>query len=192
MPRKNRIKKQERKCCNLWLIFFIVLVLGFAIGFAINTKTEIKEKFEEKFQEIVKVPSAELDLSDFVEANISIGGPAGNTLQFIWKCKEIDMNIIDIQALAIKNGLEKKFEIRPLTHDLMASIFENFNITVLFVKIDRADEAGLYYAKTLLQRNNQILALDSRPSDAAAIAARAGSKIYFKRELLEKLGKNIC
>jgi hypothetical protein len=56
MPRKNKTKK-EKKCCSLWLIFFIVLVLGFAIGFALS-KTELKPKLEEKFVEITKVPSS--------------------------------------------------------------------------------------------------------------------------------------
>jgi bifunctional DNase/RNase len=91
----------------------------------------------------------------------------------------------------IKNGMENSRYFRPNTHDLMQDELEMFEIKVLMVKIESFHE-GTYYSKLILQQNNKILNLDSRPSDAISIAVRFGSPIYIKDDLMKQFGKNIC
>jgi bifunctional DNase/RNase len=49
-----------------------------------------------------------------------------------------------------------------------------------------------FFGKLILRQNGKILSLDSRPSDATAIAVRTNSPIYVKTELLKEFGKKIC
>jgi len=64
---------------------------------------------------------------------------------------------------------------------------------VLMVKITELKD-NTFFAKLFLVKGNLILSLDSRPSDAIAIAARADYKvpIYVNENLLENVGEKIC
>ncbi|MEM4703214.1 MAG: DUF151 domain-containing protein [Candidatus Pacearchaeota archaeon] len=77
-----------------------------------------------------------------------------------------------------------------MTHDIIKNIFEIYDIKVIHVIIHETRD-GIYLAKIFLRQGNKILALDSRPSDAIAIALRFDAKIYIKRQVLEE-GENIC
>ena len=95
------------------------------------------------------------------------------------------------RANSIELGLEKKINVRPNTHDIFADVLKNFNITLERATIDRYED-GIYYATLYLKRGNEELRMDSKPSDAMAIALRMESPIYIKKNLLESQGKNIC
>jgi bifunctional DNase/RNase len=101
------------------------------------------------------------------------------------------MEISDTQALSIKQGLEKTIDKRPLTQDIMKDIFDNFDIEVLMVRIDAFSD-GIYYARIIIQQGDKVLDIDSRPSDAAALAVRSSLPVYVKNELLSTYGENIC
>ncbi len=76
------------------------------------------------------------------------------------------------QTYSIASGMEDIEAERPTTHDLMRDIFDLYDIRVLMVKIDNCKDQ-LYQARLLLQQGNKILNLDSRPSDAIAVAVRS-------------------
>ncbi len=89
------------------------------------------------------------------------------------------------EARAIALGIQKlKFE-RPLTHDLLISILENFKIKVLDVVISDLEE-NTYYAYINMIQGNYRIKLDSRPSDAIALAVNLGVPIYVQDEVWEK------
>ncbi len=89
------------------------------------------------------------------------------------------------EARAIALGLQGlRFE-RPLTHDLLISILENFNIKVLDVVISDLKE-NTYYAYINMIQGNYRIKIDSRPSDAIALAVNLGVPIYVGDEVWER------
>lgn len=74
---------------------------------------------------------------------------------------------------------------RPLTHDLMASIIEKLNGRVNRVVI-RDLRDNIYYAYVYVEVNGVEMAIDSRPSDAVALATRLRVPIYIADKLRDK------
>ena len=79
---------------------------------------------------------------------------------------------------------------RPLTHDLIASIFTGFGIGVERVVITEL-KSSTYYARLILQQNNElgrkIVEIDARPSDCIAIATAHKKPIYVAAPLFEQV-----
>ncbi|HTJ00294.1 MAG TPA: bifunctional nuclease family protein [Dongiaceae bacterium] len=81
---------------------------------------------------------------------------------------------------------------RPLTHDLMASVFKGFNITVERVVITDLKNST-YFARLILQQQNElqtarkIVEIDARPSDCLALAVAQKRPIYVTTALLEQV-----
>ena len=74
---------------------------------------------------------------------------------------------------------------RPLTHDLIVSIFDRIEIEIARVVIsDLIDNT--FYASLYLLHNNKEFHIDSRPSDAIAIAIRIGAPVFVEEEVLAK------
>ena len=91
------------------------------------------------------------------------------------------------EAQAIAVALEKMTPSRPLTHDLMKNIFNSFDIELEEVLIDNLQE-GVFFSKLICQRNGQSVEIDSRTSDAIALAVRFGCPIYSYEFILEQAG----
>jgi len=90
----------------------------------------------------------------------------------------------EAQAIAIE--LEKIKPTRPLTHDLFANTLRAFGIRLERIKITRLSE-GVFYANLLCINNeNQQMEIDSRTSDAIALAVRFEAPIYVSSELMEE------
>lgn len=95
------------------------------------------------------------------------------------------------QADSVLNGLAKKIDVRPDTHDLMKDALDNFGIKVLMVRIDDLKN-NTFISSLILKEGNKIVSLDSRPSDAIALAVRTDAPIYIKESLMKSNGKYIC
>jgi bifunctional DNase/RNase len=91
------------------------------------------------------------------------------------------------EAIAIKSGLDKKYSPRPMTHDLIKNIIDAFSATVTSIFINTV-EKSTFYAKVKLKSDDQELDIDSRPSDALAIAIRYNAPIYVENNVIEKNG----
>lgn len=92
---------------------------------------------------------------------------------------------LEAQSIAIKiEGLQPS---RPLTHDLFYNFAQSFDIEVLEVTIYKLEE-GIFYSELICTRGNDIVHIDSRTSDAIAIALRFGCPIYTYEEIIEKSG----
>ncbi len=88
------------------------------------------------------------------------------------------------EAHAIMSQLAgKKFQ-RPLTHDLLVNVIKDLKAKVLKVMITDLKE-NTFYAEVLLQRNNELVKIDARPSDSIALAVRTSSPIFIAEKLLE-------
>lgn len=87
------------------------------------------------------------------------------------------------EASAIAMRLQGLAAERPLTHDLFVAALERLGVRVVRVVISElADET--YHARLHLERDGVEVEVDSRPSDALAIAVRAGAEIFADEEVL--------
>jgi len=73
---------------------------------------------------------------------------------------------------------------RPLTHDLICSILKELGIELIEVLIYKFDN-GAFFAELLLQQNGKEYRIDSRTSDAVALAIRTNSPIYTTEEIMQ-------
>lgn len=89
----------------------------------------------------------------------------------------------------ISMTMNEEKKVRPLTHDLIRSIFVGFEIELKYILINNVDN-GTYYARIYLQMANElgkkIVEIDSRPSDALVLALQKKCPIYVTREVLDK------
>lgn len=91
------------------------------------------------------------------------------------------------EAQAIAVALERMQPSRPLTHDLFANFMDTFAIDLLEVLIYKLEE-GVFFAKLVCRNNEDTVEIDSRTSDALALAVRANCKIYTYENILETAG----
>ncbi len=91
----------------------------------------------------------------------------------------------EAQSIAIQ--LENLKPPRPLTHDLFVSLAKEFQINLVEVFIYKFEE-GIFYSKIYFEKDDKIIEIDSRTSDAVAIALRFGSPIYTSLSIVEKTG----
>jgi bifunctional DNase/RNase len=89
------------------------------------------------------------------------------------------------EASAIAMKLQGLTADRPLTHDLFASALENLGVRVDRVVISTLAEET-YHARLHLERDGTTFEIDSRPSDALALAVRTGGRIFASEAVLEQ------
>jgi bifunctional DNase/RNase len=90
-----------------------------------------------------------------------------------------------LEAGAIATGLDKVHLPRPLTHDLLKSVLDTFGVRLLKVEVHDLRE-NTFYAALHLERGGESVVVDSRPSDAIAVALRMDAPILVKEAVLEK------
>jgi uncharacterized protein len=91
------------------------------------------------------------------------------------------------EAQAIAVALEKMQPSRPLTHDLMKNFMTAFNIDLHEIIISDLQE-GIFYSKLVCSSDNDTIEIDSRTSDALALAVRFGCPVYTYEHILESAG----
>lgn len=91
----------------------------------------------------------------------------------------------EAQAIVIK--LENLDPPRPLTHDLFKNFADSFKISVVEVLIYKLEE-GVFFSKLICSSGENEYSIDSRTSDAVAIALRFECPIYITEDILEKAG----
>ena len=89
------------------------------------------------------------------------------------------------EAAAILMKLQGSAPVRPLTHDLLTSILGELEAEVVRITVTELRDST-FYARITLRQNGQELEIDSRPSDAIAIAVRAEAKIFATDEVIEE------
>lgn len=91
------------------------------------------------------------------------------------------------EAQAIAVALERMQPSRPLTHDLFANFMSTYGIDLIEVIIYKLEE-GIFFAKLICQNGSDTVEIDSRTSDALALAVRANCRIYTYENILEAAG----
>jgi uncharacterized protein len=91
------------------------------------------------------------------------------------------------EAQAIAVAIERMLPNRPLTHDLFKNTLDSFNIGLKEVIISNLLD-GVFYAKLICNKDGDIYEIDSRTSDALAMAVRFDCPIYTYEFILEAAG----
>lgn len=91
------------------------------------------------------------------------------------------------EAQAIAVAMERMTPNRPLTHDLFKNTLELFDIEIQEVIIDKLID-GIFYSQLICSQNGQTLEIDSRTSDALAMAVRYNCPIYTYESILSQAG----
>jgi bifunctional DNase/RNase len=91
------------------------------------------------------------------------------------------------EAEAITVALQEIEMIRPLTHDLLKNLFGTFNAKVKRVEIVALREE-IFFGNIVAETNGKEINIDSRPSDAIALAVRAHVPIYVHQSVLDEAG----
>lgn len=124
------------------------------------------------------VESVRINLTTGQRVVILKDGPADRYL-FIW--------IAPAEAASIAMELQGTTSPRPLTHDLLKAVIGELGGKVTSVIIsDLVDE--IYYARIVMDANGRHAEVDSRPSDAIALAVRTKVPIYVTESVLDRAG----
>lgn len=97
----------------------------------------------------------------------------------------IIIGAFEAQAIALE--LENIKPPRPMTHDLVKNILLSFDSYVDSIHIHELSE-GTFFARIRFERNGDFIDIDSRPSDAIAVAIRFNAKILVAEAVLEEAG----
>jgi len=89
----------------------------------------------------------------------------------------------EAQAIAIE--LEKMKPTRPLTHDLFKSFADHFDIKITEVVINKFEE-GIFFSKLICEAGGSSTEIDSRTSDAVALAIRFDCPIYAYKNIIDE------
>jgi len=92
------------------------------------------------------------------------------------------------EANAITMGIEHTWTPRPMTQDLMKNIIEGMNANVRQITVNDL-RSNTFYAVISLEVEGRLVEIDSRPSDAIALAIRARAPIYVAEKVLDSAGQ---
>lgn len=96
----------------------------------------------------------------------------------------VSLGFLEAQAIAFAlRGIRTD---RPLTHDLFGSVTMTFGIELQYILINDISD-GTFCSQLCYRQGEEEHLIDSRTSDAVAIALRAGAAIYIKEELLSRM-----
>lgn len=100
----------------------------------------------------------------------------GNAILPIW------VGVYEANAIALE--IEKVSTPRPMTHDLMKSILQGLSAGVRKVVVSELRD-DTFYAVIWLEKDGELISVDSRPSDALALALRVDCPIYVEDSVLK-------
>ncbi|MBI2148639.1 bifunctional nuclease family protein [Candidatus Woesearchaeota archaeon] len=192
---KTNKDKQNR---SLIFIIFIIIILSINViilGLNYNAVRGLKKNklVKEKIELNYTLPEFNitnnpLSLSGFTEVKINI---TDNTVILGANCTALGLNIHEFQLYSIRQGLDKSVDIRPTIHDTIVNVLENFNISLIMIKITDAKD-DLYFSNIYFKSGNNLLNIDAKPSDAIALAVRTNVPVYIKESILVNYGTKIC
>jgi uncharacterized protein len=90
------------------------------------------------------------------------------------------------EAWAINRRLKGEVSLRPLTHDLLASIIEQLGGAIERIEINNLQD-HTFFARIHIRRNGETLKIDSRPSDAIALGVATMVPIFVAEHVLDEV-----
>ena len=164
----------------LAIIFFIGLDTIGMIGFVYDTERTLTQ------EELAIVPQLSTEGYSQVVVNVT-----GSEINLLSGCRRLTMVTTKEQVFSIRRGMGGAMDYRPNAHDMVKNVIDVFEMQPLMVKIN--DLIGnAYFASFFVVQRNRILDLDSRPSDAIAIAVRSNIPVYVNISLMKEHGEEVC
>jgi len=93
-----------------------------------------------------------------------------------------------LEASSIATAIENITTPRPMTHDLLKNILDEVGVKIVKIEVNDLKD-NTYFALLHLEVNKKRLVVDSRPSDAIAIALRTGASIFVDESVIKKAAK---
>ena len=91
------------------------------------------------------------------------------------------------EADAIALALQGHEPQRPMTHDLLKTVFSELGASVSYILINDIHDST-FYARVVVEQGSHTLEIDARPSDAIALAVRSDVPIYVEHHVLDQAG----
>ena len=123
----------------------------------------------------------EADVIDVVGDNIWIGKD----------CEVVVGSISPERVEAIELGEEKELGPRPFIYDNFVDVLNFYDVTLEAVLVKEVENKN-FKSDMIFVSDSEVLFVDSRPSDAVALALRMDVPIYVHKDLLEEVGINYC
>ncbi|WP_295163251.1 bifunctional nuclease family protein [uncultured Brachyspira sp.] len=101
--------------------------------------------------------------------------------------KVVPISIAYLEAQSIMSSLIGYKIDRPLTHDIVSSIFQNCSIRLINIIIDNV-HIDTFFAKLVIEHNGKNIFIDSRPSDAIALSLKSKTPVFIEEHVIEKAG----
>jgi len=161
---------KRKKVSKAPLITLVLLILSSIMAYAIVN--------------LIEIDKSKYVVADYLRVS-------GTTILIGNNCTAIVADTSQERAQSIDDGIKGIINERPNTHDTFVAVLKSFNITLDSVYIERFD-GNYYYADLILKSGDKVLKLDTKPSDAIALAVRANSTIYINKTMLQEIGKNVC
>ncbi len=130
-------------------------------------------------KELVRVTIQKLIVDPATQSPVvTLSGPDNKRVLFIW----IGLS----EARAIHAELQGTKHFRPLTHDLLAGIINEFNGEVDRIVITHAKE-NVFYATILIKKDGSLVEIDARPSDSLVMALKFDAPVFVAKTLFERM-----
>ena len=126
---------------------------------------------------------------DSIRANI-INNQRVVILKDIKKNRYLPLWVGEFESESIIVALQRIAVTRPLTHDLFINLFDKENIIPKFIEIHKI-ENDTFYSRIYYDKDDEEQFIDSRPSDALAIAIRSKVEIYVSDDVMKNNGISI-
>jgi len=101
------------------------------------------------------------------------------------RCLPIWIGPFEADAIAL--ALQGYEPLRPLTHDLLKSVFSELGATITHIVVNDIDD-NTFFARIVVEHGSHKIEIDARPSDAIALAVRTDVPIYVEPHVLERAG----
>ncbi len=132
----------------------------------------------------------DLDVTEMKVKEVVLEPNSGNPIviiQDLYENVSLSIWIGASEAFAIATKMEEINFYRPMTHDLMRNILREVKVSVIRVIITELKD-DTYFAVIVIRYRGKELVVDSRPSDAIALALRTNAPIFISTELLNSRG----
>ena len=129
--------------------------------------------------ELVRVSIQKLIVDPTTQSPVvALSGPNKKRALFIW--------IGPAEARAIYAEMQGIKHFRPLTHDLLASVFNQVNGEIYRIVITHAKE-NVFYATIMIKKDGSFVEIDARPSDSLVMALKFEAPVFVAKSLFEKM-----
>ena len=166
----------------------VVVILLVAAGmlsiklFHMNGATGLTTTVTEGLKEVSTLTTQgdPLSLDDFTRVKL---GVTPGKIFLVDNCTGMVIRTSMSKTLTIQRGMDHSYDFRPDVYDTAYDIMENYGILPQYVKITKGRD-DVYYAQLLMGKENKLLDIDTKPSDALAIAARFSVPVYVQTDAL--------